>query len=135
MESVRSRRRRPVVFHGTLSLALVMVLTAALWHAISGTWHWLPWAGAWLAAINLVVLGYYGYDKWQAARGGRRVPEVVLHGLALVGGSVGAFAGMQLFRHKTVKGSFRLVFWTIVVVQLGLAACLIHHAWRHRNAG
>lgn len=134
MENLRSRRQRPVVFHATLALAFVLVLTAAFWNVVSGTWHWLPWAAAWLAAINLVVLGYYGFDKRQAVRGGRRVPELVLHGLTLAGGSVGAFAGMQLFRHKTIKGSFRLVFWIIVVVQTGLAAWLVHLAWLHRSS-
>jgi uncharacterized membrane protein YsdA (DUF1294 family) len=50
------------------------------------------------------------------------VPERVLLGLALLGGSPGAWAGMTLFRHKTVKGRFRLAFAVIVALQLGLAA-------------
>jgi uncharacterized membrane protein YsdA (DUF1294 family) len=71
-------------------------------------------------AINLTTTAYYGYDKLQAIRAGRRVPERVLHGLALGGGSLGAYLGMRLFRHKTLKGSFRRVFWVIVVLQAAL---------------
>lgn len=127
-------RHRPVAFHALLAAAFALTLTVLFWHTVSGAWHWLPWAAAWLAAVNLVALGEYGYDKWQARRGGRRVPEVVLHGLALAGGSPGAFAAMRLFRHKTIKGSFRLVFWLIVVVQLGLAAWIAYRFWQDRAA-
>jgi uncharacterized membrane protein YsdA (DUF1294 family) len=58
------------------------------------------------------------------------VPERVLHGLALLGGSPGAWAGMRLFRHKTVKGSFRAVFWFILAAQVALGLALGYRAWR-----
>jgi len=59
----------------------------------------------------------YGYDKSIAGRGVTRVPEVVLHLLTAVGGTFGSFLGMQIFRHKTQKKSFRIVFWVIVAIQ------------------
>jgi uncharacterized membrane protein YsdA (DUF1294 family) len=52
------------------------------------------------------------------------VPEVVLHGLALAGGSPAALLAMRLFRHKTAKSGFRFVFWVIVAAQALLAAYL-----------
>ena len=71
----------------------------------------------------------------QSALGGpvyaSRVPEMVLHILALAGGSLGAWLGMRLFRHKTVKGSFRLAFWLIVSLQVLLVAWVAHLLWQH----
>lgn len=77
----------------------------------------LPPLGAWLVAINVLTFGAYGYDKRIAGSEMVRVPEAVLLGLALVGGSPGALLGMQLFKHKTRKGSFRAGYWAIVAVQ------------------
>jgi uncharacterized membrane protein YsdA (DUF1294 family) len=75
---------------------------------------------AWLGAINLVALLTYGYDKAIAGGARRRVPEAILLGLALIGGSLGAAAGMLLFRHKTSKPAFLIPFGLIVLLQVGL---------------
>jgi uncharacterized membrane protein YsdA (DUF1294 family) len=86
----------------------------ALW-AYAG----LPPLPAWLVAVNGVAFLTYGYDKWIAARPrALRVPEAVLLGLALLGGSPGAFVGMRLFHHKTAKASFFTRFIGIVVLQV-----------------
>ena len=105
---------------------MALLAAVSLWAGLSGSWTWPPWLGAWLAAINVTALGYYGYDKLQARRAARRVPEVVLHSLALAGGSVGAYAGMRLFRHKTLKGGFRAIFWGIVALQTALATWTVY---------
>lgn len=75
---------------------------------------------AWLAAWSAVAFGFFGYDKAQAQRQGWRVPELVLHGLSLVGGFAGALAGMLLFRHKTRHG----VFWLVVALSAALHLAL-----------
>ena len=72
----------------------------------------------WLVFINLVTLVVYGYDKFQATREGWRISEHALLLLALIGGSIGAFVAMQIFRHKTRKSSFQFRFWGIVALQL-----------------
>lgn len=77
---------------------------------------------SWAVAVNLVAFGYYGFDKGRARAGGPRVPEVVLHGLSAAGGALGAYAGMRVFRHKTVKGRFQLLFWPLFA--LSVAALL-----------
>ena len=77
--------------------------------------HWLV---AWLASVNAVTLLLYGYDKRAAMTGRLRVPERLLHLHALIGGSPAAIAAQQLFRHKAVKGSFQLVTWLIVIIQI-----------------
>lgn len=87
-------------------------------------WLELPWWAGCLAGVNLATVGMYGYDKLAARRGGLRVPELLLHALALAGGTPGALVARPMFRHKTRKGAFRAVFWAIVVIQL-LAGALI----------
>ena len=75
---------------------------------------------AWLLAENLATLITYWYDKRIAGSKRRRVPELTLLGLALFGGTPGAILGMQWFRHKTAKTSFRRKFWLVVIFQLVL---------------
>lgn len=59
-----------------------------------------------LAAINFTTWVVYGLDKGRAKSGKWRIPERTLLLLALVGGSLGALAGMIMFRHKTRKSKF-----------------------------
>ena len=47
----------------------------------------------WLILISVITFFVYGYDKFQAKSGGWRVPEKVLHGLALAGGFMGGWIG------------------------------------------
>lgn len=59
-----------------------------------------------LIIINIAAWLAYGLDKWKAKAGKWRIPERTLLFLALIGGSVGALAGMFLFHHKTKKPKF-----------------------------
>src|SRR5262245_56101192 len=113
---------KPIQFYGLLALGLVLAGTAGLWWLVQGSNTWPVWLGCWLAAVNVVTFGYYGYDKSRAQDGEGRVPELVLHGLGAVGGSPAAYLAMWLFRHKTIKGSFRILFWCIVLLQLAVLA-------------
>lgn len=45
-------------------------------------------------------------DKWKAKNNLWRIPEKVLLGVALAGGSLGALIGMRTFRHKTLHLRF-----------------------------
>lgn len=91
-------------------------LTAALALPLHFALAW-PILVAYLSGLNLVTFSVYGYDKAMARRDRRRVPERTLHLLAFVGGSPGAYVGQRVFRHKTSKTSFRIVFWLLVLVQ------------------
>jgi uncharacterized membrane protein YsdA (DUF1294 family)/cold shock CspA family protein len=84
----------------------------------------LPWALAWLGAINPVAFLVYGWDKRRALWDRRRVPEGVLLGLALVGGSPMSALAMAAFRHKTRKGPFLWGFVGVVVLQVLVLAFL-----------
>lgn len=65
--------------------------------------------------MSLISLLLYWQDK-QQARTRRRTPEKVLHASELLGGWPGALLAQQLYRHKTRKVSYQLVFWGIVLV-------------------
>lgn len=88
-----------------------VILFLVLWLVL----HWSPLL-AWIAGWSPVAFAAYGIDKRAAVRGGWRIPETVLHGLALVGGVIGAWAGRLVFRHKTQRPMFlvALVIATIV---------------------
>jgi uncharacterized membrane protein YsdA (DUF1294 family)/cold shock CspA family protein len=86
----------------------------------------LSWLWAWLGATNLVTPVAYAIDKHQAVRGRRRIPEVVLLSLALIGGTPAAVLSLLLLRHKTRKGSFLLGLASVVAIQvLGFVIWLI----------
>jgi uncharacterized membrane protein YsdA (DUF1294 family) len=114
---------RPARLHGVVGVGIPLVATAAVLLLLRGSFSGYLVLGVWLLFANLTTFAYYGYDKFQAVHAGRRVPEILLHLFAVLGGSLGAYLAMRAFRHKTIKGGFRIVFWFIVLVQL--AACAV----------
>ena len=70
-----------------------------------------------LILINALGLVLMLLDKRCAIQGRRRIPEATLMGVAAVGGSVGVFMGMYLFRHKTRKPKFYLGVPLILAAQ------------------
>lgn len=58
-----------------------------------------------LSVINFITWVTYGLDKGRAKSGKWRIPERTLLLLALIGGSLGALAGMIMFHHKTKQNS------------------------------
>ena len=77
-----------------------------------------------LLLINAVAFILMLADKLKARKNLWRIPEAVLMGSALLGGSVGALAGMYLFRHKTLHLKFTLGIPVILAVQI-IAAVII----------
>ncbi|MDR3401455.1 MAG: DUF1294 domain-containing protein [Chthoniobacter sp.] len=77
-----------------------------------------PWVGAGYAAASALTLGFYGWDKRHARREDWRIAESTLHLLELPGGWPGALVAQRLFRHKTRKIPFQIVFWLIVTGHL-----------------
>jgi len=78
-----------------------------------------------VALVSVVAFAVFGWDKRQASRGGRRVPEATLLTLAALGGLPGALLGMRVFRHKTRKGSFRLAVAGVALAWIALAAVAV----------
>lgn len=81
----------------------------------------------WLVGINLTAFFAYGRDKRLARQGRFRIPEARLLTFALLGGALGALAGMRCFHHKTKKWKFRLLVPLLLALQLGLIGWL---AWK-----
>lgn len=48
-------------------------------------------------------------DKAKAKKHKWRIPEKTLLGIAILGGGLGAFLGMKIFRHKTKHTLFRIL--------------------------
>lgn len=71
-------------------------------------------------AWSLVTFVVYGIDKLAAKRDTWRVSEPTLHLLSLLGGWPGALLGQRVFRHKTKKHRFRIVFWLTLILNLVL---------------
>lgn len=70
-----------------------------------------------LGAINVVTFLAYGLDKQKAKQNRWRIPERILLGLAIFGGSIGALLGMRAFHHKTKKLKFVVGVPVILVLQ------------------
>lgn len=77
---------------------------------------------AYLAVVNLAAFAAMGWDKSCAERRVRRIPERTLLTLAALGGSTGAIAAQQAFRHKTRKEPFRTWLYGILALQVVGAA-------------
>ena len=73
-----------------------------------------------LLAINIVSFFLYGIDKYKAKRGKWRISEATLIMMAAIGGSVGAWAGMQLWHHKTMHKKFKYGIPLIIIMQIAL---------------
>ena len=73
-----------------------------------------------LLIINLFTFVCYGVDKLMAKRNTPRISELALLLLALAGGSVGAWLGMQVWRHKTKHAKFRWGVPMILLLQVAV---------------
>ena len=71
-----------------------------------------------LVAINVATFFTYGIDKWKAKRSKWRIRERALLGLAVLGGSIGAWLGMKVWHHKTQHKKFKYGIPLILVAQI-----------------
>lgn len=78
----------------------------------------------WLIIINVIAFLMMGIDKRRAKRSKWRISEKALFIAALIGGGVGAFVGMQVFRHKTKHMKFVIGIPIIMVIQIILLVWL-----------
>ena len=70
-----------------------------------------------LCAVNLMAIIMYGLDKKRAQKGKWRISEAALLGIAVIGGSAGAWIGMKAFHHKTKHVKFSLGVQLILIIQ------------------
>ncbi|WP_033152461.1 DUF1294 domain-containing protein [Pseudobutyrivibrio ruminis] len=77
-----------------------------------------------LVLANIAGLAVMGIDKQKAIKGAWRIPEKTLFLFSLIGGSIGTWAGMYLFHHKTKHWYFVIGMPAILIIQLVIAAYL-----------
>ena len=82
-----------------------------------------------ILVVYLIIVNAVGFllmlsDKQKAKKGAWRIPEATLMGVAAIGGSLGAFAGMRLFRHKTKHPKFFIGIPVILVLQVAAAVAV-----------
>ncbi len=78
-----------------------------------------------IAVMSLIAFAAFGLDKFKAKTNRWRIRERTLFLLAILGGGIGAFLGMQVFRHKTQHRQFVIGIPAIMIVQL----ILIGYLW------
>ena len=80
-----------------------------------------------LLGINVVTFFAYGIDKWKAKHSKWRIPEATLLGLAVIGGSIGAWLGMKVWHHKTMHKKFKYGIPLILAAQIAIVILIIYN--------
>jgi uncharacterized membrane protein YsdA (DUF1294 family) len=84
-----------------------------------------------IAIINGIGLLLIRRDKSQSRKNGWRVAEKHLFLIAALGGSLGVWAGMYRYRHKTKHLSFVLGIPAIAALQAGIAIVILYLSAAH----
>jgi uncharacterized membrane protein YsdA (DUF1294 family) len=71
-----------------------------------------------LFALNLLTFLIYGIDKFKAKKAKWRISEATLILLAVIGGSIGAWLGLKVWRHKTQHKKFYIGIPIILTLQV-----------------
>lgn len=109
---------RALLFYGALAVAATMSL---YYFVMQGTD--LSWYLNWIITTSMVLFCLYGFDKMLEKLGVTRIPNMVLHLMALFGGFIGGFLGRGLFNFTPSSGTnnmFTLVLVGSAVLQFGL---------------
>ena len=77
-----------------------------------------------LLAVNITTFLLYGIDKYKAKKNRWRIPEATLLTVAAIGGSIGAWAGMRLWHHKTMHKKFKYGIPIIIITQIAVLVYL-----------
>ena len=76
--------------------------------------------------MNSIAFITYGADKWLAIKDKSRIPEKTLLILAILGGTLGAYISMWMFRHKIRKYKFLFGIPLITLIQVVVFLMLYH---------
>ena len=104
--------------HPRLKAALFVLLCASPLLGAGLVWlrgeTFIPLAA--YGVVSLIAYCLYWSDKRKAQTNSWRTPENILHAVELAGGWPGALIAQQVFRHKTRKVSYQVLFWVIVLL-------------------
>ncbi|MFP1680604.1 DUF1294 domain-containing protein [Alloalcanivorax sp. C16-2] len=114
-----SSRKRSASGRGRrlLSAVLVVVVFFAGLAILAPAPEWRWFVGFYML-MSALGFSLYGLDKRASTRGGWRTSEARLHLVELLGGWPGALLAQRVFRHKTRKTSFQLMFYAAVAANL-----------------
>lgn len=73
--------------------------------------------------VNFWLFCLMGLDKQKAKKEQWRIKESTLWILAWIGGALGGWIGMRVFRHKTQHRSFAYGLPALFVLQLSVLVC------------
>ena len=68
--------------------------------------------------VNVLTFLVYGIDKWKARQDKWRISEATLLLFAVIGGSIGAWLGMRVWRHKTMHKKFKYGIPAILMIHI-----------------
>lgn len=97
--------------HIPILVCCILPLTGLYRLTVTVDWQFIL---SYAVIISLVAFGLFWKDKRSAESGTWRISEKSLHLCELLGGWPAAYWAQQIFRHKTSKRSYRIVFWCIV---------------------
>ncbi len=83
-----------------------------------------PLALIYFILANILAFALCGIDKRRAEKKKYRISEQTLLTLAILGGAIGFFTAMRIFRHKTRKKSFYITVPIFAIIQL--AICFLY---------
>ena len=69
-------------------------------------------------AMSIITMFAYAFDKSAAMNKRWRTQENTLHVLALAGGWPGGLIAQKVFRHKSSKTTFLVMFWICVIINV-----------------
>ena len=80
---------------------------------------------AYFVLMNMAGLFVMLSDKKRAEKHRWRIPEKTLFLVSILGGSIGTWVGMYLFRHKTKHWYFVIGMPAILIIQVAVIALLL----------
>ena len=118
---MRTRSKRELTTRAVLAALVAGVLAGVVLVVAGG----LSVIAGYVLGLGVSTFLVYGYDKRQAVRNGRRVPERALLLLSVIGGALGGWAGMLVWRHKTRHARF----WAAQVIGTVVIAAALWWLW------
>jgi uncharacterized membrane protein YsdA (DUF1294 family) len=103
-----------------IPILLCCILPLIGLYKLSATIDW-QFILSYVIVISLITIGLYWKDKRSAEASQWRIPEKTLHICKFLGGWLAAYLAQELFRHKTSKRSFRIVYWSLIALHQFLA--------------
>ena len=75
--------------------------------------------------MSIMTIVVYAMDKYKAVKSQWRIPEATLHICELLCGWPGAMIAQVVIRHKNAKLSFQLIFWLMMIINIGILAFIV----------